>query len=405
MKRLQFWLPALALALMASGVTFVITYTQATRQIVGNYESAAYESEAANKAAEVQAYIDTFFIGEYDEQDLSDALSAAMVEATGDRWSYYISADELETYYENVTNSYVGIGVTVQVSEEDGGLLVQSVTPGSPAALAGVKPMDVITAVEGEPTIELGLEESKARIRGEEGTDVTITVRSGGTETELTLTRSSIETEVVSYELLDGGVGYIQILNFEQNCASQTIAAIEDLTAQGAQSLLFDVRFNPGGLTVELCEVLDYLLPEGVIFQSVDVSGEEEIIRSDAACIDLPMAVLVNADSYSAAEFFAAALQEYGVAEVVGVQTCGKGYYQRTYVLSDGSALALSSGAYFTPNGVSLAGVGITPDQVVELDDEDLYALLYNQLAKEDDAQLQAALDLLAPQDTANVAE
>ena len=392
-KQLQFWLPALALALMASAVTFVLTYMQTARA-----DAPVYDSAAAAKAAEVGAYIDTFFIGEYDETEMTDAIAAAMVQATGDRWSYYISAEELESYYENLTNSYVGIGVTVQLSEEDGGLLVQAVTAGSPAEQAGIAPMDVITAIEGENAYELGLEESRARIRGEEGSTVTITVRSGGQEREVTLERHSIVTEVATYELLPGGVGYIRIANFEQNCYSQTVAAIEALQAQGATSLLFDVRNNPGGLKTELCELLDYLLPEGVIFRSVDVSGEEEIIESDANFLDMPMSVLVNQDSYSAAEFFAAALQEYDAAEVIGTATSGKGYYQRTYVLSDGSALALSSGAYYTPGGVSLAGVGIEPDETVELTEEDAVALLYDQLATEDDAQIQAALAILSPQ-------
>ena len=175
-----------------------------------------------------------------------------------------------------------------------------------------------------------------------------------------------------------------------------TRAAVEDLMAQGAKSIIFDVRFNPGGLKSELIELLDYLLPEGEIFHTVNYAGQEEISQSDADCVDIPMAGRVNIDSYSAAEFFAAALQEYDAATVVGVQTYGKGRFQSALQLSDGSAVNLSIGEYYTPAGKSLAGVGITPDIIVELDEADLEALYYGKLEIADDEQLQAAIQAMA---------
>lgn len=392
MKQSRFWLTAIGLALLCSSLTFVLTYARFAPQ---TEEEPNRLGAVASKALEVQQTIDTYFIDEYDETKMTDAVAEAMVDATGDRWSYYISAADLNSYFENVSNSYVGIGVTVSYDEEQG-LLVEEVTKDSPAARAGILPGDVITAVEGVSTAELGLPESRNRIRGEAGTKVTITVLHDGESADLFLTRESIQTEVVSFELLDGHVGYIRIANFDDSSARQAMAAIEDLRAKGADRLLFDVRFNPGGLKTELCKLLDYLLPEGIIFQSVNYRGKEEIVRSDAKCVDLPMAVLVNEDSYSAAEFFAAALQEYGAAKVVGTKTVGKGFYQQTYLLSDGSAIALSSGRYCTPKGVSLAGVGITPDIEVALDDDTYYALYRGSLAFEDDPQLQAALSALA---------
>ena len=162
-----------------------------------------------------------------------------------------------------------------------------------------------------------------------------------------------------------------------------------------SKALVFDVRFNPGGLKDQMVEVLDTLLPEGDIFRSVDYAGREEVDKSDAACLEIPMAVLVNEDSYSAAEFFAAALQEYGVAEVVGMQTSGKGNFQYTFNLSDGSAVALSVGKYFTPSGKSLTDVGVTPDVEVNLDYADYESLYYGTLAHEEDEQLQAAVEVL----------
>ncbi|MBR6424642.1 MAG: S41 family peptidase [Oscillospiraceae bacterium] len=394
MKKSRFWLTAIALALLCSGLTFVITYASLGRREVS--PGATSLSPQALKALEVGQYIDTYFIDEYDTDEMNDAIASAMVESTGDRWSYYISANDLDRYFENLTNSYVGIGVTVNFDETQG-LIVDAVTPGSPAAEAGILPGDVITAVEGESTAEMGLNAARDRIRGQEGTKVSLTVLHDGAQAELFLTRRSIQTEVVHAELFENNVGYIRIANFDESCASQSIAAIESLMAKGADKLLFDVRFNPGGMKDELCELLDYLLPEGIIFQSVNYRGQEEIIRSDKDCLELPMAVLINGDSYSAAEFFAAALQEYGVAKVVGTQTVGKGFYQQTYLLSDGSAVALSSGRYRTPNGVSLAGVGLTPDVELDLDDEMYYSLYSGTLAYEDDPQMQAALEILVP--------
>ena len=167
---------------------------------------------------------------------------------------------------------------------------------------------------------------------------------------------------------------------------------VQELQSQGATSLLIDDRNNPGGLKSELTDLLDYLLPEGIVFHTVNYAGEEEIIRSDADCVDLPMAVLVNASSYSAAEYFACALQEYGVGTVVGEQTYGKGYYQVGLTLSDGSCINLSIGKYYTPNGESLIDVGVTPDVEVALDETQSSELSLGRLDPEEDPQVQAAI-------------
>ena len=166
----------------------------------------------------------------------------------------------------------------------------------------------------------------------------------------------------------------------------------QQVAPQGAKALLFDVRFNGGGYKDEMVKILDKLLPEGVLFQSEDYSGNKQTDRSDAACIELPMAVLVNQDSYSAAEFFAAALQEYDWATVVGTKTCGKGNFQTGFQLSDGSLLNISIGKYYTPQGRSLTDTGVIPDIEITLSDEDDAKLYYGQLEKADDAQLQAAI-------------
>ncbi len=359
-------------------------------------DSPAQELDYADKVAEILEIIDTYYVDDYSAEQLGDYLAEATISSMGDRWSYYISAEEYDSYVEQSNNAYVGIGVTIEEDEETGLLRIVSVTHNSPAEQAGLQIDDRIAAVEGEPVTELGMKGTQQRVRGEEGTDVTITIERDGTRSDVTITRQVIETEVVVYELLESGDGYIKVNNFDTHCARDTIAAIEDLMGQGAKALIFDLRFNPGGYKHELVEVLDYLLPEGPLFRAVDYQGREEVDYSDGSYLDVPMAVLVNEDSYSAAEFFAAALQEYDAAVIVGEQTCGKANYQQTFRLSDGSAIAISTGHYQTPNGVTLAGVGVTPDISVEIDQETYLAIYYETLDKAEDAQLQAAITALA---------
>lgn len=354
------------------------------------------ETDYEAKLAELIALLDEVYVDGYDTEKLGDLLAEAAVAATGDRWSYYISAEEYDSYLEQSNNAYVGIGVTIQhVNEDDPGFTIVSVTHNSPAEAAGILNGDMIVAVEGQLTDTMEMSDAQQLVRGEAGTDVTITLERDGERFDLTITRAQIETEVVVYELLESGDGYIKINNFDAHSARDTIAAIEDLRAQGAISLIFDLRFNPGGHKNELVDLLDYLLPEGPLFRSVDYLGNESVDYSEEDCLEMPMAVIINEDSYSAAEFFAAALQEYDWAEIVGTQTVGKANYQQTFRLSDGSAVAVSTGHYQTPNGVTLADVGVTPDVIVEVDDETYLDLYYEKVEKADDAQLQAAISAL----------
>ena len=196
--------------------------------------------------------------------------------------------------------------------------------------------------------------------------------------------------------MLEGKIGLVQIVNFDSRCAAETIAVIESLVDQGAEKLIFDVRNNPGGYKSELVKTLDYLLPEGLLFRSEYYDGTRLDDNSDEKCLDMPMAVLVNGDSYSAAEFFAAALRDYDWATVVGNQTCGKGYFQNTFELLDGSAIALSVGKYYTPGGVSLAEVGgLTPDRIVEVDEKTDAAIYAGTLDPMEDPQILAAIEEL----------
>ncbi len=370
-------------AFLASLVTFLIC---AKPNFQGNWA----------KLDEISYYIDKQYIGEADEKAMLDAAAAALVKGTGDRWSYYVPAEEVQAYNENMANAYVGVGITIQQREDGTGLDIIQVTQGGPAQEAGLLPGDILHAVEGKLVSDLGMDGAKEIIRGTAGTQVKLTVLREGQELSFSVTRRSIAAVVATGQLLEGNVGLVKIVNFNEGCTTQTVAVIQDLRKQGATSFIFDVRFNPGGYRHELVALLDYLLPEGILFRSEDYSGRTQVDKSGASSLGLPMVVLVNGESYSAAEFFAAALREYEAATVVGTQTCGKGYSQIYIPLSDGSGLNLSTAKYFTPKGVSLAEVGgLTPDTVVEVDDATFANIYYGLLKPEDDPQIQAALKQL----------
>lgn len=350
----------------------------------------------SKKLTELSQLIEECFIGDADPGLMADGAAAGMVAALGDRWSYYIPASEYEAHMEQMENAYVGIGVTISAENIEKGFEVLQVEPGSGAADAGIRPGDFITHVEGVSVLELDVDEAKNRIRGDADTQVSITVEQDGQSRELFVMRQLIKVVVAKGQLMEGNVGLVTINNFDERCASETIAAIEAVIEQGATKLVFDVRNNPGGYKHELVEVLDYLLPEGALFRSVSYTGKETVDESDSKCLEMPMAVLVNENSYSAAEFFAAALEEYEWAVTVGNPTVGKSYFQQTIPLSDGSAVGLSVGKYCTPNGVSLAEVGgLVPSVCVDVDDETAANIYADLLAPEDDPQIRAAIEAL----------
>ena len=348
-----------------------------------------------SKLDQLEALIEEKFIGEADSEKLEDAAASAMVKATGDRWSYYIPAAEYEAYREQTENAYVGVGITIQATEDGSGFLILEVVPGGPAEEAGIQVKDLLIRVEDTDIRSMTAEEVKSLVKGEEDTYVSLTILRQGTNETVSVQRRKVQTPVAAFEMLDDNIGLVTIENFDDRCAQESIEAIETLLKNGAEGLIFDVRHNPGGFAHELVDLLDYLLPEGELFRTVRYDGKEQVDKSDADCLEMPMAVLVNASSYSAAEFFAAALREYEAAVVVGEQTVGKGYFQTTYQLSDGSAVALSIGKYFTPKGVSLAEVGITPDVVVTVNEEQAAGIYYGTLTPEEDPQIQAAIKAL----------
>lgn len=351
-------------------------------------------SKQYTKLDELQTIIEKCYIGEVTEKQLQDGAAAGMVAATGDRWSFYLSEEEYVDYKDQMSNTYVGIGVSVMTREDGIGFDIVSVEPDGGAKEVGIKAGDIIVAVNGQRLEGMDTIQAKALIKGEENTAVAITVLRGEEELTMDVIRKTIQVVVAQGQMLEDGIGLVTIANFDERCAQETIGAIEELMEQGAKALIFDVRFNPGGYKHELVQILDYLLPEGVLFRSVYYTGEEDQDTSDADCLDIPMAVLMNGSSYSAAEFFAAALEEYDWAVTVGEATVGKSYFQNTIELSDGSAVGLSVGKYCTPNGVSLQDEGgLVPAIPVELTEDELLQLQSGELEPAQDPQIQAAVE------------
>lgn len=380
MKKLTTALSYLTTAMAACAVTLLVTMGK---------------TPGSTKLDQVEYLIKNRFIEEADMEKAEDAAATAMIDSLGDRWSYYLSAADYATHKEQVENAYVGIGITISPEENGQGFLILAVQKDSGAEAAGLLAEDIITGAESQDVRGMTTAQLRDIIRGKEGTSVSLEITRDSEVLRVKVTRMQILTEVVRYEMLENSIGLIAISNFDARCADETIAAIEALREQGAQALIFDVRNNPGGYATELVKVLDYLLPEGDLFRTLDYAGRETVDKSDASFLDMPIAVVCNEDSYSAAEFFPAAIQEYGAGTIVGMPTCGKGYFQYTYELSDGSAVGLSAGKYFTPSGKSLIGTGIQPDVVVEVDDETRAKIAYGTLDAKDDPQIQAAVDIL----------
>ena len=337
----------------------------------------------------------TQFVGEFDQEKAIDATMEGLVEGLGDRWSYYLDAKGYAAQNQRRTNTYVGIGVTVSYTDERG-LLILSVAAGGPAQEAGLTAGEVITAVNGIPLEGEARYEGVDHISGEEGTAVTLTILGeNGQERQLELKRAAVNTEAVHSKMLDNKVGYIKLDNFYSNSAQWVAQAARELEEQGAKALVFDMRNNGGGYVGELTDMLDSLLPEGPIFRTWSKNGREEVVESDENYVNLPMATLVNSGTYSAAEFFAAQLQESVGAPIVGEETSGKGYSQQVVPLFNGGALNLSTGRYATGAGVSLVGTGVALDAELSLTEEKQRLLEAGQLPAEEDDQLQKALELL----------
>ena len=342
--------------------------------------------------AMVQTYLLAKFAFVDTTADLDTAVDRgldAFVKGLGDRWSYYLDGKGYQDTTARRANSYVGVGVTVDSTSREEGLLVLSVTRNGPADKAGVVTGDVIIAVDGESVAGDARSTATDKVKGEEGTKVTLTLLGeDGSTRDVTCTRASLHNASAQSAMLEGDIGWVRLSNFYSGSADSFRQEVDAMIAQGARSLIVDVRNDPGGYIAELEKILDYLLPEGPVFTQKPRWGFQSVYQSDADCVDLPMVVLVNRSSYSAAELLAAQIRESVGASIVGEVTSGKGYSQITFPLANGGGVGLSTAAYCTGSGHSLIGEGIIPDVELSLPEG-------ASIGGGDDIQLQAAMELL----------
>jgi len=316
----------------------------------------------------IEDFLDRYYVDDLDKDMLDEGMFAGMVAGVGDRYTYYMTKDYLEKYLQNTGGHFEGIGVTVYQSE-DGGVVVYSLMEGYPAQKAGVLAGDIIKRIDGEDVTSLTLNDVAEKMRGPVGSTVKIDVfrpSTGATQT-FTLKREDVIMKSVESRMLDKEKGYIRISGFKENTYDQFMAALKELQGQGMKGLVLDLRNNPGGLVRSVYLIGDELLPKGLMVYTEDKEGKREELICDDKYLDIPMVVLVNGNSASASEIFAGAAKDMGAATLVGTQTFGKGLVQRLFTLPDGSGLNITIQKYFTPNGTSIHGTGITPDKVVEL--------------------------------------
>lgn len=346
------------------------------------------------KIRQIEEMLDTYYVEDYDKELAEELMYTGLVAGVGDPYTYYLSADSLAEQVEKNSGHFVGIGVEIYAGD-DGYIVVSSVTPGGPAEAAGILAEDKITEVDGESIIGKTAADVSALVKGEEGTDVTLTIfrESTGEVLEKTVTRQDIQVQTVSWRMMDDNIGYISITNFRENTHNQFKEALDTLEAEGMEKLVLDLRNNTGGLVKSAHEIGEELLPEGIMVYTMDKEGNREDTLCNDVYNDVPMVVLVNGNSASAAEILAGAIQDTGRGELIGTTTFGKGLVQRLFTLPDGSGLNVTIQKYYTPNGTSIHGVGITPDYEVELPEE--YAQQTN-IPAEADTQLQKAVEVLS---------
>ena len=346
------------------------------------------------KIRQIEKTLDTYYVEDYDKELAEELMYTGLAAGVGDPYTYYLSADSLAEQMEKNSGHFVGIGVEIYAGD-DGYIVVSSVTPGGPAEAAGILAEDKITEVDGESITGKTAADVSALVKGEAGTDVTLTIfrESTGEVLEKTVTRQDIQVKTVSWRMMDDNIGYIAITNFRENTYSQFKEALDMLEAEGMEKLVLDLRNNTGGLVKSAHEIGEELLPEVIMVYTMDKDGNREDTLCDDVYNDVPLVVLVNGNSASAAEILAGAIQDTGRGQLIGTTTFGKGLVQRLFTLPDGSGLNVTIQKYYTPNGTSIHGVGITPDYEVELPEE--YAQQTN-IPAEADTQLQKAVEVLS---------
>mgnify|MGYP004498168213 FL=1 len=393
----------LGVLLLGIGVTVgAHVYTSSTNQYLIISPSGIKQTEKSDiltnktvkKIDELMSYIDLYYNDDYDEEDIRNAIYAGTLEGLGDPYSVYYTADEYKDMQINTSGNYYGIGAALSQDAKTKEVTISKVYEGTPAEEAGLKDGDQIIKVNDTESTSKELSALVQEIRGEEGTTVHLQVyRASNNKTfEIDVERKNVELPSITSKMLDGGIGYIQISEFQSKTDEQFKSALADLKKQGMKSLIVDVRSNPGGLINAASNILDQILPEGTVVYTEDKYGKREDYTSDSNCLDCPIAVLVNENSASASEIFAGAIKDYNYGTLIGTKTFGKGIVQTVFPLEDGDAVKITTAKYYTPKGNYIHGVGIEPD--IELTykysgpEDEAYDMKY-------DNQVQKAIEVL----------
>ncbi len=376
-------------AAIVAGVFVIFPKVQSR---LGGYEK-VLDRETEEKIEALAAYIQSSYYEDIDVEELREGLYQGLFENLDVYSQYYTEEQYQELYEDTLSGTYCGIGASLQQDEETMSVTIVYVYDGSPAQEAGLQEGDIISMVDDYDASSMELTELVSHIRGEESTSVHLVIYRDGEELEYDIERRNMSLPVVSSDMLTGNTGYIALTEFTESGVDQFSAALTELTEQGMESLIIDLRNNPGGVLTSVCDMLDMILPEGLIVYTEDRDGNrQEYYSTDDESLDVPLVVLVNENSASASEIFAGAIQDRDAGTILGTTTYGKGVVQSVRELADGSAFKLTTHRYFTPGGTCIQDIGITPD--VELE--------YQFLGEEDDTydysldnQIQAAIELL----------
>ncbi len=356
------------------------------------WNQGAVTDSFVQKAKYIEDTVKESYTGEVDDTEMEEYMYKGMMASLGDPYSAYYTSEEYEELTTETTGSYEGIGVVMQQDAETGEVKVVRCYEGAPGAEAGLQPEDVLIQVNGESVSGMELSEVVDKVKSSQDTAHLTIARGGESEyLEIDVPLEEVNIPVVNHEMLEDQIGYIALYEFTEQTESQYQAAFEDLESQGMERLIIDVRNNPGGLLTSVCDILEDILPEGLIVYTEDKDGNrEEYTCSGENELEIPLAVLVNGNSASASEIFAGAIQDYGTGTIVGTTTFGKGIVQSLIPFTDGSAIKTTTAKYYTPSGRCIHGTGIEPDIAVELD-EGLEQ--ETSIPHEQDNQLQKAIE------------
>ncbi len=353
------------------------------------------------KLDEIKKLVGQHYVNDIDDEYLTSSLIYGYVFGLGDPHAAYYTADQYTSKTSEIQGNLTGIGIRVFLQRlhdtETEQVVIFEVMEGSPAENAGVRAGDIIYSVEGTLFSELGYDGIVDAITGEAGTEVTFEVMRNTRVMEFTIERKFFDSQLVTCKLTEASpkIGYVRIYQFGVSAVGQFKKAVESLKTQGAEKIIFDVRNNPGGELTTITNILDYLLPEGPIITMTDKSGNETVYSSDKNEIDMPMVVLANGATASAAELFTASLLDYEKAIFIGTKTYGKGTVQTTFPLSDKSAVKFSTQHYLPPSGVSFDGIGIYPTEGYEIELTEEENENFYLLSESEDPQLMAAISYL----------